>query len=216
MNYEKYVNIELVGKTVYKCLDIKGVIVAFDGKSGIEVKFNDSPENTEKYDLSAFWTFNQEAFQKTEFETVLRTEDEELLEFIHRMVCVNTLQLLNIADKYIDAVLFKNEIYIFEGRKATAITAKKTPELYLKVKGMEQRKNTRIFGAFNIPTQYAEPSEEYLLLGTDMLIRHLAKRTGNIVSLPGYCWNIETGNTEKITQKIQLSKSGVWCLPKHW
>ena len=44
MDYGKYVNINLVGKKILKDGKENGVIVAFDGRSVIDVKFENEPE----------------------------------------------------------------------------------------------------------------------------------------------------------------------------
>ena len=43
------------GKKVWKNRKVKGIITAFDGKSVIDIKFEDEPELTKQYSIQALW-----------------------------------------------------------------------------------------------------------------------------------------------------------------
>ena len=131
MDYGKYVNIKLEGKKILKDGKENGVIVAFDGRSVIDVKFESEPELTKQYALSALWKYS------------LTTDDEELNALINKLVCVETMELLNISQKFIDGFFKNDTVYLFDGRTAKAITSKNEPEIFLKIKGFEKRKGTK-------------------------------------------------------------------------
>ena len=201
MSQESKLPFNLVGKEVYKNHKVKGVITAFDGKSIIDIKFEDEPDLTKQYLIQALW--------KGQF----YTDDKELLDFASKMICMETLKELEISDMYINDFLKNDTVYLFNGRESKNITDKTEPELYLKIKGLEDRKGIKVCGAFNVPTRYGEKSDNYVLLEADLLNAYPLKRQGNVISAVIRFWNIETGESGKRTCKFQLSNGGIWCIP---
>lgn len=201
MKQEIKISFNPVGKVVYKNRKVKGVITAFDGISIIDIKFEDEPELTKQYVLQALWRCQ------------LSTEDEELLEFATKMASVDGLKWLGIATTYIDDFVKNNTVFLFDGRDAKKITAKTEPELYLKLKGLEKRKSTKICGVFNVPTRYGEKSDCYAFLDTELLKAYPLRQQGNVVTAVVLFWNIETGESRVKQCGFQLSNGGVWCIP---
>lgn len=204
MNYGKYLKFKIEGKQVINDGVEKGVIVGFDGRSVIDVEFDNEPELVKQYTLQALWKFK------------LSTDDEELKDFIDKMVCVETMNLLNISEKYIDSFVNNSTVYLFEGRTAKAINSKNEPEIYLKIKGIEKRKGTKIFGVFNEPTGYGEKSDTYVFLDSELSRNYPPVRKGNIVGVVVNEWDVETGRSGVPKLRFQLSNGGVWCMPIHY
>lgn len=190
-----------IGKEVWKNSKVKGVITGFDGRSVIDIKFEDEPELTKQYLLRALWRCQ------------LSTEDEELLEFVSQMICVDGLRLFGISDTYINDFVKNNTTFLFDGRIAKKITPKTEPELYLKIKGLEKRKNTKIFGVFNVPTRYGEKSDCYAFLDSELFKIYPPRRQGNVINAVVLFWNIETGESGEKRCRFQLSNGGTWCIP---
>ena len=204
MDYGKYVNIKLEGKKILKDGKENGIIVAFDGRAVIDVKFENEPELVKQYALRALWKYS------------LTTDDEELNALINKLVCIETMELLNISQKFIDGFFKNDTVYLFDGRTAKAITSKNEPEIFLKIKGFEKRKGTKIFGVFNEPTGYGEKSETYVFLDSDLSKNYPPQKKGNIVSAVVNEWDVETGRTGVPKIRFQLSNGGVWCMPIHY
>ena len=190
-----------VGKEVWKNHKVKGVITAFDGKSVIDIRFEDEPELTKQYTIQALWRFE------------LSTEDEELLNFVSKMICVDALKELEISDTYINTFARNDTVFLLNGRDAKKITAKTEPELYLKLKGLEKRKNTKICGVFNVPTRYGEKSDCYVFLDAELLKAYPLRKQGNVITAVVLFWNIETGESREKKCRFQLSNGGTWCIP---
>ena len=197
-------NFDFVGKEVCKNHNIKGVITDFDGKEIIDIKFDDEPNLIKQYSVKAFRSLH------------LTTEDTEIIDFIDKMVCYEAMMILNIKEKYINNYLKNNTVYLFEGRKATAITMKNEPEIYLKIKGIEKRKGAKIFGVLNEPTAYGEKSDRYVFLDSKLFKKNPPTKKGCTVSAAVVEWDIETGRTEISKMRFQLSNGGVWCMPIHF
>ena len=181
MKQEIKITFNPVEKEVWKNHKVKGIITAFDGKSVIDIKFEDEPELTKQYTIHALWKFQ------------LSTEDEELLEFVSQIICADSLRLMRISDSNINDFLKNDTVFIFDGRDAKKITAKTEPELYLKLKGLEKRKNTKICGVFNVPTSYGEKSDCYVYLDAELFKAYPLRKQGNVVTAVVLFWNIETG-----------------------
>ena len=147
MKEEIKITFNPVEKTVWKNRKVKGIITAFDGKSVIDIKFEDEPELTKQYSIQALW------------KSQLSTDNEELLEFTAKVMCGDGLKLLGISNKYINDFLKNDTVFIFDCRDAKKVTEKTEPELYLKLKGLEKRKDTKICGVFNVPTRCGEKSD---------------------------------------------------------
>lgn len=190
-----------IGKEVWKNHKVKGIITAFDGKSVIDIKFEDEPELTKQYLLRALWGYQ------------LSTEDKELLDFISKMICVDGLNQLEISDTYINDFVKNDTAFFFDGRDAKKITTKTEPELYLKLKGLEKRKSTKIFGVFNVPTRYGEKSDCYAFLDAELFKTYPPRRQGNVINAVVLFWNIETGESGEKRCGFQLSNGGIWCIP---
>ena len=201
MKQEIKITFNPVGKEVWKNHKVKGVITAFDGKSVIDIKFEDEPELTKQYTIHALWKFQ------------LSTEDEELLEFVSQIICADSLRLMGISDSNINDFLKNDTVFIFDGRDAKKITAKTEPELYLKLKGLEKRKNTKICGVFNVSTRYGEKSDCYVFLDAELLKAYPLRKQGNVVTAVVLFWNIETGESREKKCRFQLSNGGTWCIP---
>ena len=129
---------------------------------------------------------------------------------------IRNMVLLGFSKAYIDDFRKDGTVCLIEGKKKTPINENNMPELYKKIKSLEQTSNSMVYAVFNEPDLFDHESTNIFHLlcayDNDIELGKIYKKE-KISKLIAYSWDEDTGNSEHSIVCFQQTDSDVLCLP---